>query len=698
MFSNDKYRDYLKTMSRFHQYSTRNTLLIHMQKPNATLVAGYGFRKWETEFARYVKKGEHGINILAPTPYKVTEERQKVDPDTLMPILDDDGLPVMELVERQLARFKVVNVFDVSQTDGRPMPRLAENITGDVARYNLFMDTLREISPLPIIFEPLAPDTDGECRMGVEIAIREGMSEIQSVSAAIHEITHAKLHDLEQMRLEDENAKPKDRRTEELEAESVSYAVCQYYDIDTGANSFGYLAEWSKGRDLKELNASLDTVRKTAAELIDAIDKKYRELAKERGIDLTADGPAPETVNISEPIEKPEKEYNLGYGFLGNGITVYNHAEQLNNDYVTVAHIERDRSVAFNDADMPDEIKRNIENVAKTIHDPALDPLKKAEKLNTERPAQPEIDIASPDPQTTIAHRNEYGYKNNAMLPLSNQRAAELFDAGHSIYLLYPDNTEAFVFDRDEIMAHTGLCGIDRSDWRSEKANISLEEGRREAELIFGSLPMYGLYQVKNGAEYRPYRFASMKELEANGLAVDRANYELVHAAPVKVSEKESLLEHIYNYLNTEHPAGFHGRSPSVSDVIVFQWHNEISAHFVDTIGFKDLPSFTGNETPPVPSKEPQTYSQVGNTFETPDYSDSSAAQLETDAMAGKSISMLDLSKALKAERMPEPAPTHRAPKRKEKPSLLGRLEEKKALVASRSPSGVDAHTTNREV
>jgi len=187
--------------------------------------------------------------------------------------------------------------FDVSQTVGDPLPELAETLNGDVARYELFMDSLRAASALPIVFEALPPDTDGTCRFGDRISIRDGMSEIQTVSAVIHEMTHAKLHDIEALRLAGENAEPKDRRTEEIEAESVSYAICQYYGIETGVNSFGYLAEWSRGREMKELNASLDTIRKTAAELIDGIDCHYQALAKGRGIDLTVDA-TPKTGKI----------------------------------------------------------------------------------------------------------------------------------------------------------------------------------------------------------------------------------------------------------------------------------------------------------------------------------------------------------------------------------------------------------------
>jgi hypothetical protein len=287
LFESDKYAEYLKTMSRFHAYSTRNTLLIHLQDPTARRVAGY--TSWKTNFNRQVKKGERGIKIFAPIANKGKDiEAPKLDPITRQPILDENGQSVMERLSptsNLQIRFKLVTVFSERQTEGDPLPELAETLTGDVERYELFMDTLRAVSPLPIVFEQLPEDTDGTCRFGDRIAIREGMSEIQTVSAVIHEMTHSKLHDLNTVAENGEQAK--DRRTQEVEAEGVSYVVNSHFNVDTGANIFGYVATWSKDKELKELNTSLDTIRKTAASLIDAISVKYRELAKERGIDLS---------------------------------------------------------------------------------------------------------------------------------------------------------------------------------------------------------------------------------------------------------------------------------------------------------------------------------------------------------------------------------------------------------------------------
>jgi hypothetical protein len=281
LFNSEKYAAYLKTMSRFHNYSTRNTLLIYMQYPNASKVGSYAF--WKNNFNRQVKKGEHGIKIFAPVPHKETKEFEKLDPVTNRPIIGDDGQPVMETLQRTGISFKTVNVFAYEQTTGEPLPELIEPLSGDVEHYELFMDALRKVSPLPIVFEALPPDTDGFCFFGEKISIRSGMSQVQTVSAVIHEIVHSTIHDREL----NPDVEKQDRYTLEIQAESCSYAVSTYFDIDTGANSFGYIAEYCRSREPKELQESLDVIRKTAAGLIERIDKEYRALAYERDIDLT---------------------------------------------------------------------------------------------------------------------------------------------------------------------------------------------------------------------------------------------------------------------------------------------------------------------------------------------------------------------------------------------------------------------------
>ena len=408
LFESEKYMRYLSVMSRFHRYSVNNTMLIYMQKPDATLVAGYN--KWKDQFERHVKKGEHGITIIAPTPYKKKIEEQKLDPDTKAPILDKDGKIVTEEKEIEIPMFRPVKVFDVSQTDGKPLPELASSLSGNVPNYEAFMEALRRSAPVPITFEAMAADTDGYFSADHQkIAIRQGMSEVQTVSATVHEIAHSKLHNQKKIQIANDEQyqeielfdKPglfsngrivrdnlpegvycydlrgsdydpgepvcveeqvvvnhagsvllteplelaedgrlmlteeeglnfvggfstltqflqeqrKDRHTEEVEAESISYAVCKYFGIETGENSFGYIASWSQGKELKELRASLETINKTSGTLISDIERHYKEICKERGIDPHAKA-EPETAPIEQPADAIKVSDRLPTGDL----------------------------------------------------------------------------------------------------------------------------------------------------------------------------------------------------------------------------------------------------------------------------------------------------------------------------------------------------------------------------------------------
>ena len=284
LFESEKYKTYLNTMSRFHNYSFNNTMLIAMQKPDATLVAG--FKAWQKNFDRHVKKGEKGIRILAPAPYKIKEEQEKFDPVTGEIMLDKNGMPVTEEVEIKIPAFRVVPVFDVSQTDGKELPDIGVNeLSGSVEDYEDFMQALTEVSPVPISYEDIDGDAKGYFHTtDHRIAIQEGMSQSQTVKTAIHEVAHAKLHDRE--RNQDIDAVlDKDRNTKEVEAESVAYTVCQHFGIDTSDYSFGYIAGWSSDRDMKELKSSLDTIRKTASELITGIEDRLAELQKDRAVE-----------------------------------------------------------------------------------------------------------------------------------------------------------------------------------------------------------------------------------------------------------------------------------------------------------------------------------------------------------------------------------------------------------------------------
>ena len=282
LFDSERYKEYLQVMSKFHNYSFNNTLLIAMQKPDASLIAG--FSAWKNNFGRNVMRGEKGIRILAPSPYKIRQEVEKKDPQTGKTVIGKDGKPVTETKEIQIPAYKVVAVFDVSQTEGRELPSLSANeLTGDVEKYEDFFAALDKTSPVPMGFEKIEGTAHGYYHLEEKrIAIDEGMSELQNLKTAIHEIAHAKLHDIDLNAPQEEQPDRPDRRTREVQAESVAYTVCQHYGLDTSDYSFGYVAGWSSGRELAELKISLETIRATAAEIINSIDGHFAELQKER--------------------------------------------------------------------------------------------------------------------------------------------------------------------------------------------------------------------------------------------------------------------------------------------------------------------------------------------------------------------------------------------------------------------------------
>ena len=409
LFESEKYKTYLNTMSKFHNYSFNNTMLIAMQKPDATLVAG--FKAWQKNFDRHVKKGEKGIRILAPAPYKIKEEQEKLDPVTGEIMLGKNGMPITEEVEIKIPAFRVVPVFDVSQTDGKELPDIGINeLSGSVEDYEDFMQALTEVSPVPITYE----DIDGHAKgyfhtTDHRIAIQEGMSQSQTVKTAIHEVAHAKLHDRE--RNQDIVAVlDKDRNTKEVEAESVAYTVCQHFGIDTSDYSFGYIAGWSSDRDIKELKSSLDTIRKTASELITGIEDRLTELQKDRAVE------------------------------------------------------------------------------------------------------------------------------------------------------------------------------------QEQKQELEESPANREAQLLFGSEDRFGIYQLKDTEEARDIHFMGMDYLESKGIAVTKDNYDLLYTAPL---EEGTSLEDIYTRFNIAHPADFRGHSLSVSDVVVLHQNGEITSHYVDSFGYREVPQFT---------------------------------------------------------------------------------------------------------
>ena len=300
LFDSDRYKEYLRVMSKFHNYSFNNTLLIAMQKPDASLVAG--FQSWKNNFKRNVVKGEKGIKILAPSPFKIKQEMEKIDPATQKPVIGADGKPVKEEKEITIPAFKVVSVFDVSQTEGKELPDISvDMLTGDVECFKDVFAALEKTSPVPIGFENIEGNSHGYYHLEEKrIAIDEGMSELQTIKTAIHEIAHAKLHDIDPNAPKEEQAGRPDRRTREVQAESVAYAVCQHYGLDTSDYSFGYVAGWSSGRELDELKSSLETIRSTAAEIINSIDEHLQEMQKERDKEQVQKETVPEVAALDK--------------------------------------------------------------------------------------------------------------------------------------------------------------------------------------------------------------------------------------------------------------------------------------------------------------------------------------------------------------------------------------------------------------
>lgn len=299
LFNSDRYREYLATMSKFHDYSLNNTLLILFQKPDASRVAG--FNAWKQKFHRYVKEGEKGIKIIAPAPYKKVVEEQKMD-NSGQYVFGADGKPIMEQKTVEIPTFKVTSVFDLSQTDGEPLPDITTQLEGNIELYEKFFRTLKEVSPVPVELEDIQGGSNGYYHLeDKRIAISNGLSEMQTIKTTIHEIAHAKLHALPEpdAPVEEQEDRP-DRNTREVQAESVAYIVCQHFNIDTSDYSFGYIAGWSSGQETKELRASLETIRETASEIIEQIEEKMPELSRDKQY-------VKQSEKQAEKTEEPEK-------------------------------------------------------------------------------------------------------------------------------------------------------------------------------------------------------------------------------------------------------------------------------------------------------------------------------------------------------------------------------------------------------
>ena len=584
LFESERYKEYLRVMSKFHNYSFNNTLLIAMQKPDASLVAG--FSSWKNNFGRSVMKGEKGIKIIAPSPFTVKQEVEKTDPQTGKPVIGKDGKPVTEEKEIKVPAYKVVSVFDVSQTEGRELPDIAvDELTGDVDRFKDFFAALEQASPVPVGFEKIEGGAHGYYHLEEKrIAIDEGMSDLQTLKTAIHEIAHAKLHDIDLNAPKEKQKLRVDRRTREVEAESVAYTVCQHYGLDTSDYSFGYVAGWSSGKELAELRGSLETIRSTAAEMINAIDGHFAELQKAQEKEQAQpqhEGNAPE-----QPEAAPQEK------------------------------------AAFT----PETIYRVRRN--------------------------------------PYSDREENAYLLQAYVTQENGRAK----MGEVLFRGTPEKCR-------ELLGQLNARELTEGQVKElyAKAQEQPEAGKNDT---------FSIYQLKDGDETRDYRFEPYDRLQAAGLAIDRANYELVYTAPLVPG---TSLDDIFTRFNIDHPKDFKGHSLSVSDVVVLHQDGQDTAHYVDRGDFKQIPEFLQEKQPqrenPLKAAE-QTTEQNYNMIDGRINNTPTVDELEAKVKAGETISLVDLANAVKADKE-----RGKAAKPEKKPSIRAQLKADKEWAAQKKPA-----------
>ena len=673
LFQSEKYRQYLRTMSRFHKYSVNNTMLIYMQKPDATVVAG--FNKWRDQFGRNALKGEKGIKIIAPTPYKKKIEEAKLDPDTKLPMLDADGKAIMEEKEIKIPMYKPVTVFDVSQTEGKPLPQLAVDLTGDVQNYEVFMEAVKRSAPVPVFMENMAGMDGYYDDENQRIAVHAGMSEVQTVCAAIHEIAHSLLHshskeaneltpswkvvmvseggtkhdfssgfkteaeakhfaEAENWHYLDENrfewrleveedlsavkTAALSRNTEEVQTESISYAVCAYFGIETGENSFGYIATWSKGKELPELKASLEIINRTASGLITDIDRNYKALMKEHGLDKE-----PESL-AAEPVQE-----------------------------ITVQEPE---------------------------------------------PVSAPDNACIPDPAISVESMNAYGYTDANMLPLTKERALELMERDVTVYMLHTDNTEAMAFDADEIRSFDGIFGVEASEWETVKDRFVPQD--YEKAFLDNPADSFAIYQLRDNDDTARLRYMNSEYLEKKGLSVQKENYAAVYAGDLdRGGDTQDRLNELYETFNIRRPEDFRGHSLSVSDIVALKQNGVVSCHYVDSWGFKELPGFL----------KPENYLKNAEMAMEDDYGmidgiinngpRKTVAELEEQSKTGTPISLLELAQAVQredAEKRRAQQPVRRE-KSGEKPSILAKLKTP-SVADTKSVKSAPKRSAEREL
>jgi len=727
LFDSERYKEYLRVMSKFHNYSFNNTLLIAMQKPDASLVAG--FTAWKNQFQRNVKKGEKGIKIIAPSPFKIKQETEKIDPQTQKPVIGKDGKPVTEEKEITIPAYKVVSVFDVSQTEGKELPDIAvDALTGDVEQYSDFFAALEKTSPVPIGFEKIEGGAHGYYHLeDKRIALDEGMSELQTLKTAIHEIAHAKLHDIDLNAPKDEQQPRVDRRTREVEAESVAYTVCQHYGLDTSDYSFGYVAGWSSGRELAELKSSLETIRSAAADIINSIDGHTAELQKQH----EAEKAAPDLAAVQE--QQSEKTAPPLTDLQKKAAAIAEKYEALSTQEKIGVIAQAFGGTAGRIETLPctgrwrgtSDISIRFDNGASLFLGNRLTPKAKTAAVQRELVNDTLLrynpEIVSAAKEAALASLMEREAKDNAIAAQKGLKPYTLLnvefndgaDSQSSGYMGWyyvtlavagnicshietglnydiadgkvsaeptrekyfaagalKDSEVDYVFNNVGFSSTSGLYALPVSDAVLQRAEKTLAERTKAQEPDRDS---FSIYQLKRGDETRDLRFEPYDRLTATGHAVDPANYDLIYSAPLAPG---TSLEAIFTRFNIDHPKDFKGHSLSVSDVVVLHQNGQDTAHYVDSIGYRQTPEFL----------QPQNYLKhvediveqndnnfdgiINNTPQTP-----TVGELEQKVKAGEPISLIDLANAIHADK-------ERG--KEEKPSIRAQLRAAKEQTAQR--------------
>ena len=727
LFDSERYKEYLRVMSKFHNYSFNNTLLIAMQKPDASLIAG--FTAWKNQFQRNVKKGEKGIKIIAPSPFKIKQETEKIDPQTQKPVIGRDGKPVTEEKEITIPAYKVVSVFDVSQTEGKELPDIAmDALTGDVEQYSDFFAALEKTSPVPIGFEKIEGGAHGYYHLeDKRIALDEGMSELQTLKTAIHEIAHAKLHDIDLNAPKDEQQPRVDRRTREVEAESVAYTVCQHYGLDTSDYSFGYVAGWSSGRELAELKSSLETIRSAAADIINSIDGHIAELQKQHEAEKAAPDLAAVQEQQSEKTDPPLTDLQKKAAAIAEKYEALSTQEKIG----VIAQAFGGTSGRIETSPCTgkwrgtSDISIRFDNGASLFLGNRLTPKAKTAAVQRELVNDTLLrynpEIVSATKEAALASLMEREAKDNAIAAQKGLKPYTLLnvefndgaDSQSSGYMGWyyvtlavdgnicshietglnydiadgkvsaeptrekyfaagalKDSEVDYVFNNVGFSSTSGLYALPVSDAVLQRAEKTLAERTKAQEPDRDS---FSIYQLKRGDETRDLRFEPYDRLTAAGHAVDPANYDLIYSAPLAPG---TSLEAIFTRFNIDHPKDFKGHSLSVSDVVVLHQNGQDTAHYVDSIGYRQTPEFL----------QPQNYLKhvediveqndnnfdgiINNTPQTP-----TVGELEQKAKAGEPISLIDLANAIHADK-------ERG--KEEKPSIRAQLRAAKEQTAQR--------------